>query len=59
MVFDLPKLRLELTDPANPRIVSARNLSGAVRIFGTEGNEGNEGTNDFVSWPNWRTTIRQ
>jgi hypothetical protein len=27
MVFDLPKLGLELTDPANPRIVSARNLS--------------------------------
>jgi hypothetical protein len=27
MVFDLPKVGFELSDPANPRIVSARNLS--------------------------------
>jgi hypothetical protein len=27
MVFDLPKFGCELTDPANPRIVSASNLS--------------------------------
>jgi hypothetical protein len=27
MVFDLPKVGFELTNPTNPRIVSARNVS--------------------------------